>query len=129
MLPELRSRQPTLSSAYGRIAAFVLERPEEALRLSISTLAGRAGVSEAPGVRVSPDWHRRGWGAPPRGRDGVVIPISNGGRARGLRGPASPAAGGGPTTTATPRPPPPFAALASTLRRGGVEEVIEIHTP
>lgn len=51
MLHALRSRQPTLSSAYGRIAALVLERPEDALRLSISALAERAGVSEPTIVR------------------------------------------------------------------------------
>jgi len=51
MLRELRSRQSTLSSAHGRIAALVLERPDEALRLSISTLAARAGVSEPTIVR------------------------------------------------------------------------------
>jgi RpiR family carbohydrate utilization transcriptional regulator len=51
MLPELRSRQSSLSSAYGRIAALVLDRPEEALRLSISALAERAGVSEPTVVR------------------------------------------------------------------------------
>lgn len=51
MLTLLRSSPDSLSAAHARIASFVLDRPEEAVKLSIADLARETRVSEPTVIR------------------------------------------------------------------------------